>query len=197
MEENTPTSISPAPKKGFLAGFGEFARFTLIVIVTVILFRAFIAQPFVVSGTSMVPTFQDANYLIVDEISYRFTEPKRGEVVVFKPPYEIGTFLIKRIIGLPGDQIQIKEGVVTITNDEHPEGLTLSEPYVNEDYPHENYLTTVPDDMYFVMGDNRAVSYDSRKWGFLPKKNIIGRAFLRLFPVSKLDVFPGSHTHYQ
>ncbi len=192
--EQAPTQETPA-KQSFWQGLGEFTRFTIIVIVIVVLVRTFIAQPFVVSGPSMVPTFQNANYLLIDEVSYRFKQPARGDVIVFKPPYDSKIYLIKRIIGLPNDTVTIKDGVVTITNTAHPEGLKLSEDYTAPDMPNDNQTVTVPENMYFVMGDNRSVSYDSRRWGLLPKEDITGRVFLRLFPLSKLSLFPGEHRY--
>ncbi len=196
MEENTSYesgSGSGATSRGFWAGIGELLRFGVIVIIIVLGIRVFIAQPFVVSGTSMVPTFQNANYLIVDELSYRFGEPKRGDVIIFRPPVDPGSYYIKRIIGVPGDTVSINYGVVTIINAEHPEGITLNETYVTADEANDVGTYTVTDGNYFVMGDNRPVSFDSRRWGLLPEKNIVGKAFLRLFPLDELSILPG-HT---
>ena len=205
MEINTQTgapepidSVSPqkAAPRGFWRGLGDFARFAGIVIIVVIGVRYFIAQPFIVSGTSMVPTFQNSNYLIVDEISYRFESPKRGDVIIFHPPIEPATYYIKRVIGVPGDTVKVNNGVVTIINKDHPEGFVLDEPYVNKDSLTENVTTEVTAGNYFVMGDNRSVSYDSRRWGLLPAHMITGRAFLRLFPLKEIGVFPGEHRTY-
>lgn len=192
----TVTEAQPE-KKGFWNGLGEFLRYAITVIVVVVLFRVFIAQPFVVSGTSMVPTFQNANYLIVDQLSYRFSEPKRGDVVVFRPTYDIGIYLIKRVIGLPGETVAIKNGKVIITNSEHPDGFVLDEPYVNVGSVSDEPAVTVTPGTFFVMGDNRPVSYDSRRWGLLPEKNIAGRALIRLFPVSGFGLFPGEYHSYE
>lgn len=188
----TPPIVAPLPKK---SGPGELARFVAIVVVVVAIVRFFIAQPFVVSGESMVPTFQNSNYLIVDEISYRFEQPHRGDVIVFHPPVDPAVYYIKRVIGLPGETVTISHGVVTITNKEHPEGFKLNEPYVTPDTTDDNFSITVTDGNYFVMGDNRPASFDSRRWGLLPEKNIAGRAFLRLFPVKEVSVFPGVATY--
>lgn len=189
VQKNTPT------QKSFWGSLAEFARFAAIVIIIVIGVRFFIAQPFIVSGTSMVPTFENSNYLIVDELSYRFKEPHRGDVIIFHPPLDMQTYYIKRIIGVPGDTISVQNGIVTLTNKDNPKGIILSEPYINKDTVTENISTTVTPGNYFVMGDNRSVSFDSRRWGLLPKKNITGRAFLRLFPISEISVFPGEYNY--
>ncbi len=177
------------------SGFMEFARFISTVVVIVVVVRVFIAQPFIVSGASMVPTFHDSDYLIVDQLSYRFIEPARGDVLIFKPPQNKSVYFIKRIIGIPGDTININNGVVTLSNKEHPEGVVLNEPYISKDTTSGHYNISVTEGNYFVMGDNRPASYDSRGWGLLPKKNITGRAFLRLFPVTKMSVFPGEFSN--
>jgi signal peptidase I len=161
--------------------FWEMVRFIFIILIIVIPFRIFIAQPFIVSGSSMFPTFHNGEYLIVDEISYRFKEPKRDDVVVFKYPNDTKKFFIKRIIGLPGETININGSDVTIINDSHSAGLKLEEPYVENKSSNEMSLKLEKDE-YFVMGDNRSGSSDSRFWGPVKKDLLIGRAFLRLFP---------------
>lgn len=199
MEETTyqPEAVPSAesqptpPIKSKKSDVWEFVRFAATVIVVVVGVRMFIAQPFVVSGTSMVPTFENKDYLIIDEISYRFQEPERGDVIVFHPPVDSATYYVKRIIGVPGDTVSITHSVVSITNAEHPDGMTLTEPYITQDAEHSNYSVTVPEGQYFTMGDNRPASFDSRKWGLLPKEKIIGRVFLRLYPFSQIGVFPG------
>lgn len=195
MEETqaTPAGTVPAQAKkdDFKANLRDFVRFAITVAIIVVGVRMFIAQPFVVSGTSMVPTFENRQYLIIDELTYHFRQPQRGDVIVFHPPFDHSTYYIKRIIGVPGDTITIKNSVVTLSNAAYPDGITLDEPYITPDAQGDNFSVTVPDKEYFVMGDNRPASYDSRKWGLLPEKNITGRAFLRLFPLKTLGVFPG------
>jgi signal peptidase I len=142
----------------------------------------------------MHPTFENLDYLIVDEISYRFESPQRGDVIVVRYPLDPSVFYIKRIIGLPGETVAINHGVVTITE---PDGdmLTLNEPYISaEDATYSETVTLSPGD-YFVMGDNRPNSSDSRVWGPLPAKDIVGRVFLRLLPLSRAGFFPGA-TNY-
>lgn len=188
------TNIEPkAPKQSFIQGLGDFSRFAVMVIVCVIVIRYFIAQPFIVSGASMVPNFASSDYLIVDEISYRFHPPQRGDVIIFHPPIDPSTYYIKRIIGIPGDNVSIHNGVITITNAQHPNGIILNEGYISKDTLIENKSVDVPVGKYFVMGDNRPESFDSRGWGLLPNGNITGRALLRLFPVGKFSVFPGEN----
>ena len=181
------------PKNGFWQGLGDFTKFASIVIVIVILIRFFIAQPFIVSGASMSPNFATNDYLIVDEISYRFHPPQRGDVIVFHPPIDMKTYYIKRVIGIPGDHVTVINGVVTITNKQYPNGIVLNEPYITKDTLTEDKTFDVPAGQYFVMGDNRPESYDSRGWGLLPDANITGRALIRLFPVGKFSVLPAEH----
>jgi signal peptidase I len=144
----------------------------------------------------MDPTFKNGDYLIVDQLTSRFEDLSRGQVVIFKYPLDPSRSFIKRVIGLPGETIDIESGVVRVKNESHPEGLALSEPYVI--YEKGGALhTTLSSDEYFVMGDNRAGSLDSRSWGPLNKKFIIGHPVLRLLPVSEIGAFPGDHTTYE
>ena len=170
----------------------ELLRFGIIALLIVIPIRLFVAQPFIVSGASMDPTFQDKNYLIVDEISYRLEDPKRDDVIIFRYPNDPSKFFIKRIIGLPNETVDIKNSVVTIINKEHPEGFVLKEPYIHSQSTTPKHLELKAEE-YFVMGDNRNGSFDSRGWGPVPRKNIVGRAFLRLWPIKSIDVFPGAY----
>lgn len=170
----------------------ELVRFALIALLIIVPIRVFIAQPFIVSGSSMVPTFQNGQYLIVDEISYRLGEPKRGDVVVFRYPNDTKKFFIKRIIGLPGETIDIKKGETTIINTVHPEGLALDQSFI-QNHSTENAHTTLGSDQYFVMGDNRTGSFDSRSWGPVSRNLLVGRAYVRLFPINKISFMPGDY----
>jgi len=166
----------------------------LLIIVVVIPIRVFVISPFIVDGASMHPTFENLDYLVIDEIVYRFKAPARGDVIVFRYPKDPAVFYIKRVIGLPGDTVSIDHGVVSIKT---AEGNTfpLNEPYiVNEDATYTKDVTLKQDE-YFVMGDNRPNSSDSRVWGVLPRKDIIGRVDLRLLPVAHASFFPGSATY--
>jgi signal peptidase I len=173
----------------------EIVRFSIIAILIVIPIRMFIAQPFIVSGASMDNTFHNGQYLIVDQVSYYFEKPSRGDVVIFRYPKDPSKFFIKRVIGLPGDTINIENAVVTITNTEHPDGFTLDEPYIKSMRPAAPFSETLGDREYFVMGDNRDQSSDSRSWGVLQEERIVGRALIRLFPPSNLGVLPGATTY--
>lgn len=172
----------------------EIIRFAIIALIIVVPVRMFIAQPFIVSGASMEDTFHSGEYLIVDQLSYYFEEPERGDVVIFRYPRDPSKFFIKRLIGVPGDTLTIEGNIVTITNETHPDGMVLEEPYVAEMQPNTHLSETLRENEYFVMGDNRNASSDSRMWGILTRDKIIGRAFLRLFPVTELGAFPGSYT---
>ena len=172
--------------------FWELVRFALIAIAVVIPIRVFIAQPFIVSGSSMVPTFQNGQYLIVDELTYRFENPSRGDVIIFRYPNDPSKFFIKRIIGLPNETVDIKGGEVTIKNTEHPDGFKLEQPYV-QNHSNDVFHFNVKSNEYFVMGDNRPASSDSRYWGAVPKDLLVGRAFIRLLPVNKAAILPGDY----
>ena len=166
----------------------------LLIVLVVIPIRVFVISPFVVDGESMHPTFENLDYLIVDELVYDFHAPARGDVIVFRYPDNPSLFYIKRIIGLPGETVSINHGVVTITT-VSGENLTLAEPYiVNEDATYTEKVSLSSGD-YFVMGDNRPNSSDSRVWGSLPRQNIIGRVDLRLLPIKKSGFFPGAATY--
>lgn len=171
--------------------------FTLafLVIVVVIPIRAFVVSPFIVDGASMHPTFENLDYLVVDEIIYRFKAPARGDVIVLRYPVNPSVFYIKRIIGLPNEKVSIDHGMVTVMT-ASGETLTLSEPYtVNEDATYTKD-TSLKAEEYFVMGDNRPNSSDSRVWGPLPRKDIVGRVDLRLLPVDEIGFFPAGATSY-
>ncbi len=199
LQQTTPPatqdtmSHSSEPKEKKEHMFTEIVRFALLALLIVLPIRIFVAQPFIVSGASMESTFSTGQYLIVDQLSYRFDEPSRGEVIVFRYPKDPSKFFIKRIIGLPGDAIKIDGNKVTIINPTHPDGVTLDESYVLNMKPNTTITETLGDGEYFVMGDNRDASSDSRAWGVLQRDKIVGRAFLRLFPFTKIDIFPGNY----
>ncbi len=163
----------------------------LLIVLVVLPLRLFVISPFVVDGESMHPTFQHLDYLIIDEISYRFKAPVRGDVIVFRYPLNPSTFYIKRIIGLPGETVSITRGKVSVKG---PTGTTetLTEPYVATEDATYTKIVVLGSDEYFVMGDNRPNSSDSRRWGALPRENIVGRALVRLLPVTNAGFSPGA-----
>jgi len=207
-------------KGGFFSFFENFFLFlwevfkvVLISLAIVLPIRLFLFQPFVVKGQSMEPTFHNGDYLIVDEITYKFRNPERGEVVVFYYPYYQGYYkkdvnlgswhlfsikiphrqrFIKRIIGLPGETVEITDGKVFILESDGTK-IQLKENYIlsgkTKTYGGQELKVKLSKDEYFVMGDNRDFSFDSRVWGPVKKDFIIGRVVLRLFPLSKIEIF--------
>lgn len=184
--EDTPP-VNPEKKIHPLLEIVQFAVIALIIVVPI---RMFIAQPFIVSGASMDDTFATGQYLIVDQLSYYFSEPERGDVVIFRYPKDPSKFFIKRIIGVPGDTVDINGNTVTVTNASGTSKI-IEEPYVKIMSENTVLSETLRPREYFVMGDNRDQSSDSRVWGILPRENIVGRAWVRLFPISKADFMPG------
>ncbi len=175
--------------KRYLPFVWEIIKIAIIAFIIVAPIRYFLFQPFIVSGASMSPNFASGDYLIIDEISYRLSSPQRGDVVVFNasfiPGYSNQRF-IKRVIGLPGETVDITNGEVQIAKD--GEASVLDEKYLPNDlktYGDKNI--TLKTDEYFVLGDNREHSYDSRFWGVVLKKDIIGKAFLRILPITNLS----------
>lgn len=180
------------PKESSDNFFTELLKFVLIAAAIVFPIRLFIAQPFIVSGASMDPTFRNGQYLIVDEISYRIVSPVRGDVIIFRYPKNPKEFFIKRIVGLPGETVSINGNNITIIK---ADGSTvpLTEAYVvNHGNGSTNSYSLQPDE-FFVMGDNRPESSDSRIWGPLPRSNIVGRAFIRLLPLDTIGLLPGGN----
>lgn len=192
MNEDMQTlSVEDKPKQESF--FKEIFKFSLLALLIVIPIRLFIAQPFIVSGASMDPTFETNQYLIVDQLSYRFSEPKRGEIIIFRYPKDTSKFFIKRIIGLPGETIEIRGFDVIVTNDIYPTGYSLDEPYIAEiNLKRDHIKVTLKENEYFVLGDNRRASSDSRIWGPLEEEFIVGRAIVRLFPIKETEIFPGT-----
>lgn len=166
---------------------GEAARIIVLSLAIILPVRYFLIQPFYVKGASMEPNFMDKEYLVIDELSYRFAAPERGEIVVFRPPNAPNEFYIKRVIGLPGETVVVKDGVVTIKNAEHPEGFRLDESaYIPGIYTPGDMEVTLSDGEYFVMGDNRSVSMDSRSFGPISRSSIVGKVWVRGWPLEKI-----------
>jgi signal peptidase I len=172
----------------------EFLEIAVVAVLAVFLIRTYIVQPFLVWGSSMAPNFLSGDYVLTDEISPRFKEFNRGEVVVLRYPKDPSTYFIKRIIGLPNEKVVIEGNKITIFNKEHPNGLVLNESYLVNmaktfERPNKSNVFELSKDEYFVMGDNREYSYDSRDWGPLKRNYIIGIARLRLWPLNSFKVF--------
>ena len=168
--------------RSFLSFIWEITKIVIIALLIVVPIRTFLFQPFSVRGESMVPTFENGDYLIIDEISYRFQVPQRGEVIVFRFPRLPSQRYIKRIVGLPGETVEIKDGKVMISNQRESYILDESGYLPSDIFTKGETLISLADNQYFVLGDNRYASADSRSWGALPRENIIGRVFLRAWP---------------
>lgn len=169
--------------KSILRFFWGFIKILVILYLLAWLCHRFIFQPFMVDGPSMEPNFHDKEYLLIDKLSYNFQEPKRGDVIIFRPPNNPKVHYIKRIIGLPGEKIVIENGEIAIYNSKRPERSVLFEDYLPENEKTSGKVSEIlgPNN-YFVLGDNRNLSIDSREFGVLSKKNIDGRAFLSVTP---------------
>ena len=180
---------------GFLKSSGNFAieviKIVVISLAIIIPIRYFLIQPFYVKGASMEPNFYDYEYLIIDEISYRFHEPARGEVVVLEDPRNPARFFIKRVIGLSSERVVIDNNIITIYNPEYPDGLVLDEIYYLESSVKTSGKVdvTLGEEQYYVLGDNRSASLDSRVIGPIGKDDIVGKAWLRAWPFSRLEHF--------
>lgn len=180
----------PSHSERFLHVGWEVIKTVGFIFIAAFIIRAWLIQPFIVQGESMEPDFHEGDYLLVDQVSYRFGEPSRGDVVVFKAPPDPSENYIKRVIGLPGETIQLRQGKIFVTNSTHPNGLELKEPYIlpgSTTLPESGETTWhLGKNEYFVLGDNRAPdkSSDSRAWGSVPKDNLIGKTWLRAYPVS-------------
>jgi len=183
MEQNTSHIKRIAER--YLRLIWEVSKVVIISLAIIIPVRYFLIQPFYVKGASMEPNFHNLEYLIIDEITYRFDDPQRGDVVVLRNPDLQSQFFIKRVIGLPGETIEIKDRSVYINDEKLDESQYL-------DVSVETFgkqKVQLGDDQYFVMGDNRNESKDSRVIGPIEPDSIIGRTWLRAWPLNRLDHF--------
>lgn len=185
----------------------EMIKVVILAVVIIVPVKAFLFQPFLVSGASMEPTFENSEYLIVNELGYNKVAPNFGDkniftinpfkdisrqtVIVFHYPKDRSQFFIKRVIGLPGEKIQIQDGKVVVYNSEYPEGFQLDEStYLSSMVKTKGDLTLVlRDDEYFVLGDNRSASSDSRIWGPIKKTDVVGNVLVRAWPLNKMNIF--------
>lgn len=178
--------------KNFFSFIFELIKIIVISLVIIMPVRYFLIQPFYVKGASMEPSFHDHEYLIVNEISYRFKEPSRGDIVVFKYPRNPQEYFIKRIIALPGEKVQIKNGEVRVFNLDNFDGVVLEENYLDKEtktYGLTDNIISLEDEEYFVLGDNRNASKDSRSFGPVSRSFIIGKVLLRGWPFNKINLF--------
>lgn len=173
----------------------DLVKVLIIALVIIVPIRYYVAQPFIVSSISMQPTLYEGQYLIVDELSYHLRVPVRGEIIVFKYPKDTSQYFIKRLIGLPGEKIEIRDNHFVVYNAENPNGLVL-----NEDYLPAGTVTipgtsgdsiTLGSNEFYAIGDNRANSLDSRFWGPVPRNDLVGRALFRVFPFQIAKKFQG------
>lgn len=178
--------------KGFFGFVFELIKIVVISLVIIIPVRYFLVQPFYVKGASMEPNFYDHEYLIIDEITYRFHEPKRGDIVVFRYPRNPQEYFIKRLIGLPGEDIQIRDGDVMVFNEENEDGFILEEDYLParlQTHGFSEEKVELGENEYFVLGDNRNSSKDSRSFGPVDRSYITGRVLLRGWPFDRVKIF--------
>jgi signal peptidase I len=192
-EKNQEPTKSNEIEKSILGMIGlffvELVKVAVLAGVTIFLVRYFLFKPFYVKGQSMEPTFYEKEYLIIDEISYRFREIERGEVVVFRAPYNRDDFYLKRVVGLPGERLKISENKIIIFNSDHPQGIVVEEgSYLAESTPGASTVTLGPE-QYYVLGDNRDASFDSRRFGPVNGVDIIGRAWFRGWPFNRITTF--------
>lgn len=191
-EQNSEQPINSRQQDSFISQLGLFSLEAIKIIVlasiTVFVVRSFIFKPFYVKGSSMEPNFLKHDYLIVDQLTYKFKKPKRGEVVVFRPPTGRKDFYLKRIVGLPGERVRIENGQIIICD---VSCETIEEPYIEEKDLHSEgtYSITLGEDQYFVLGDNRDNSSDSRVFGPIDRGAIVGKIWFRGYPIPRIDEF--------
>ncbi|NJR39598.1 MAG: signal peptidase I [Leptolyngbyaceae cyanobacterium CSU_1_4] len=193
QDSQSPKSQLSEPQGFWQSGFWKSQRENVqilaIALILAVIIRLFIAEPRYIPSDSMVPTLQIGDRLVIEKVAYRLRPPAAGEVIVFEPPallqeygYSADRAFIKRIIATPGDTIEVHQGLV------YRNGQPLAEPYIAESPQYEMSSVTVPPNQFFVMGDNRNNSNDSHVWGFLPQKNIIGRAIFRFWSLERFGV---------
>lgn len=183
QSRSSPPSSVQSPWKTWWDNF----QILFVALILALLIRLFVAEPRFIPSDSMVPTLEIGDRLVVEKVSYRFHPPQTGDIVVFDPPPQLQTLgfakdqaFIKRIIGQPGQIVQVKDGKVSVNN------TPLIEPYIAAPPDYQMPPVQVPQGEFFVMGDNRPNSNDSHVWGFLPEQNIIGHAWFRFYPFNRV-----------
>lgn len=193
---NSRNRSTLTPQSGLKLFIIEAIKVGVFTVLTIFIVRTFLFKPFYVRGASMETNFFDSEYLIIDEVSYRVHEPKRGDVIVFRYPNDPSEYFLKRVIGLPGETITIRNGQVIVINKDFPNGIVLSEAYLRSGLHTPGDTTaTMKEGQYFVMGDNRAASWDSRGFGPIAENAIVGRVWVRGWPFDRVQAF--STPHYQ
>lgn len=210
-EEPKEEKKDQAEKTGFWANLLEWTKVIIWALVIIIPIRTFLFQPFFVEGNSMEPSFRDGQYLIVKELGYKKTtirlgskefftvagnkEVARGQVVVFRYPKKPEEFFIKRVVGLPGEKVEIKDGQIKIYNSDHPTGMILDETaylpnaQMKTECQGSQCLFNLKENEYVALGDNRSHSSDSRTWGILSKDLLVGAVVLRAWPPESFRTF--------
>lgn len=182
VPESSSLDVEEA-ETGVKSDLWGFLKVVFISFLIVLPIRAFVVQPFIVRGPSMEPTYHENEYLIVNEIGYTFSDPKQFEVIVFRFPKKPSQFFIKRIIGVPGQEVIIRQGKVFI------DGKEIDEAYLPEGtLTAQDTIMKLDEEEYFVLGDNRAQSSDSRLWGVLPRNHIVGKVWIRVYPFDKAGI---------
>ena len=199
QEQNTPSIDPPAQRGSFVSALGlfflELIKIVALAAVTIGIVRYFLIQPFYVKGKSMEPTFYEHEYLIIDKITYRLRDWRdkqdvvRGDVVVLRAPNNPKEYYLKRVVGMPGERIKIAENRVIIYNEAHPQGLVLKELYTQAAETGGAQTLTLGPDQYYVLGDNRGASFDSRRFGPVDRSEIIGRTWFRGWPLTRITTF--------
>ena len=179
--------------KAFFSFIFDVFKIVILALAIVIPIRYFLFQPFLVSGSSMEPNFHNGDYLIVNEIAPRLHPLRRGEVIVFNYPLDPSKKFIKRVIGLPGETLTVKNHYVEVKMISGETKILKENAYLSILPTLKDFSVSLGPNQYFVMGDNRRFSYDSRSWGPVPRKNIIGQVWIRLWPLSKIGLIPIPH----
>ena len=183
------TKPQPSKARKVFAFIIELVEVVVISLAIILPVRYFLIKPFYVKGASMEPNFFDHEYLIIDELSYRLHTPTRGDIVVFHYPRDPKEIFIKRVIGLPGETVEIASGKIKIYNAEYANGQILDEPYLDQEYTSAAPPVTLKAGEYFLMGDNRAASLDSRYFGPVDLSAVVGRVWVRGFPFDRWKWF--------
>ncbi len=180
-----------SPLKRVAVFFLDFLETIVVALSIFVIVYLFLFQPHEIKGISMEPNFHDGEYILTDKISYRFQKPARGQVIIFKSPGNPDIDYVKRIIGLPGDTVKVEEGYVYVNGQQLPETYLQDKTTIlGNGFLSEGQEITVPENHLFVFGDNRPHSSDSREFGPIDEKSIIGKAYLRYWPFTRLGLIP-------